>query len=102
MAFIPINILFLFLQQFALCHKYLTYFLLHYIAGRCYQYPISIVVFNFACLQALEDNREGALATLQLAARVGFKDIQLAWTEPAFRSLRDDPAFQGLFKEMKN
>jgi len=61
-----------------------------------------IVVFNFACLQALEDNREGALATLQLAARVGFKDIQLAWTEPAFRSLRDDPAFQGLFKEMKN
>jgi hypothetical protein len=61
-----------------------------------------ILLFNFACLQALEGNPTGALATLQLAARAGFKDIQLAWTEPAFRPLRDDPAFQGLLREMKN
>jgi len=61
-----------------------------------------ILVFNFACLQALEDNREGALATLKLAVRVGFKDIPLAWTEPAFKSLRGNPAFQMLLKAMKN
>jgi hypothetical protein len=61
-----------------------------------------ILAFNFACLEALEGNREGALATLQLATRAGFKDIQLAWTEPAFTSLRDDPAFQGLLKAIKN
>ena len=61
-----------------------------------------ILAFNFACLEALEGNPAGALATLQLAARAGFKDIQLAWTEPAFKSLRRDPAFQVVLKAMKN
>jgi Flp pilus assembly protein TadD len=61
-----------------------------------------ILIFNFACLQALEGNPAGALATLQLAARAGFKDIQLAWTEPAFTSLRGERAFQVLLQAMKN
>jgi len=60
-----------------------------------------VLVFNLACIQALDGNPAGALPTLQLAVRRGFKDARLAWNEPALGPLRHDPSFQALLATIR-
>ncbi len=58
-------------------------------------YPFNSA-YNIACCYALLGEKEPALAWLEKAFQIGFRDLAHAQTDEDFESLRDDPKFRTL------
>jgi serine/threonine protein kinase/Tfp pilus assembly protein PilF len=56
------------------------------------------VRYNVACLYALENRREEAIACLEECVRLGFGNVEWIERDPDLASLRDDPRFAALIQ----
>jgi predicted esterase len=60
------------------------------------------VMYNFACMQAQNGDRPGALTSLESAVEKGFRDASLLETDPDLETLRADANFQKLLQKVKS
>jgi predicted esterase len=59
------------------------------------------LLYNIACLYALEGNRKEAIRTLKSSVDHGFKDFELLRTDPDLDKLRADPEFKNLLAKVQ-
>lgn len=57
--------------------------------------------YNLACSLALSRRRMDALASLRTAVSLGYKDFDWMEQDPDLESLKADPVFQGILRELK-
>ena len=60
----------------------------------------AMVRYNVACLYALEGNTEESLACLEEAFRRGFGNREWIMRDPDLESVREDPRFQTLMRDV--
>ena len=57
--------------------------------------------YNLACSLALSRRRIAALDSLRKAVSLGYRDFDWMEQDPDLESLKTDPAFQGILRELK-
>ena len=60
------------------------------------------LLYNIACMYALEGNRKDAIRTLKSSIDHGFKNTDLLKTDPDLEKLRSDPDFREVLEKVAN